>query len=139
MNETAKQTKAPKVKKPRRPMSVGTRRLISVVASIIWGMLVTMLVFSWLSGLYTAENMATLMPAILILLTAVPLAIAAFTTKQPKLLIHLYQPLSVAALVLIVFPLYIPVVILFGTIWITLVWVRRTPLFWGDNGQPTEK
>lgn len=138
-NNTAKQTKAPDVKKPRKPLTAATRRTIAVLASIAWGLFTMMMVIDWLSGLYTAKNMPTLLPAFVTLMAAVPMGIAAITTKRPKLLVHLYQPIAIAGLVLIVFPLYVPIIILLGTIWVSLIWVMRTPVFWGDRGESTEK
>lgn len=128
-----------KVKKPRKPMSRTARRVIAVATSIIWGLLVTKLTTDWFTVMYTAENMTTLMPALVILLSAVPLAIAAITTKRLRFLLHMYQPLTLAVLTLIVFPIYIPAIILFGSIWLALIWVMRTPVLWGDRGQPTEE
>lgn len=136
---TAESTPAPKTKKPVNPMSLGTRRLIAVVASVAWGFLTTMLVCDWLYGLYTPDNMATLMPSLVIILASVPLAIATITTKHIAWLAHIYQPLALAVLLMMVYPFYVPVVILCGTVWIALTWVRRTPKFWSDRGQSTEK
>lgn len=128
-----------KMKKPRKPMSRTARRVIAVAASILWGLLVTMLITDWLAFMYTAENMTTVMPSLVVLLSAVPLAIAAMTTKRLRLVLYMYQSLVLGVLTLIVFPIYIPSIILFGSIWLALIWVMRTPVLWGDYGQPTEK